>query len=119
MELNEIKSIWQAYDLKLEKTLKLNLHFLSLIQAQKIKSQLGPLIWQRAIELVFHSAAIVLLLGFLIYNFFLWPYAISAICLLIFYVLAFSNCIRQIIIIKRMDYSNDIVAIQSSLVMLQ
>ncbi|MGH2564645.1 MAG: hypothetical protein ACRDE5_09035, partial [Ginsengibacter sp.] len=36
-----------------------------------------------------------------------------------FYSIAFINCVRQIIIIKQMDYSSDIVTIQSSLVMLR
>ena len=43
MELNDVKSLWQAYDSKLERSLKLNLHCLDLIQAQKVKSQLEPI----------------------------------------------------------------------------
>lgn len=119
MELNEVKSLWQAYDSKLERSLKLNLHCLGLIQTQKVKSQLEPILWHRAIELTVHLIAIALLVGFLINNFFQWPYALSALVLLAFYVMAFSNCVRQILIIRRMDYSNDIITIQSSLVMLR
>lgn len=119
MELSEMKSVWQAYDSRLQKSLKLNLHCLGLIQTQKVKSQLTPLIWQRAIELVLHTTAIALLLAFLVSNFSEWPYAVSALALLVFYVVAFSNCLRQLLVIKRMDYSNDIVTIQSSLVMLR
>ena len=119
MELTEMKSIWQAYDSRLQKSLKLNLHCLGLIQTQKVKSQLTPLIWQRGIELALHTMAIALLLAFLVNNFSQWPYAVSALSLLVFYVIAFSNCLRQILIIRRMDYSNDIVTIQSSLVMLR
>jgi len=48
MELNEIKSMWRAYDAKLEKTLRLNQHFLEMIQAQKVKSRLTPLFWQKS-----------------------------------------------------------------------
>lgn len=65
MELSELKSIWQAYDNKLERSLKLNLHCLELIQAQKVKSKLRPLLWQRVIEIVFHSVVIYWLGGFL------------------------------------------------------
>ncbi len=36
MELSEMKSIWQAYDEKLERSLKLNLHCLEVLQAQKL-----------------------------------------------------------------------------------
>ena len=119
MELNEVKSIWQAYDSKLEKSLKLNLHCLGLIQTQKVKFQLEPILWYRAIELTIHLIVIGLLVAFTVNNFSQWNYALSAVALLVFYVLAFANCVRQILIIKRMDYSNDIITIQSSLVLLR
>lgn len=111
--------MWQAYDTKLEKTLKLNLHCLELIQTQKVKSELAPLFWQRVIEITLHAIVVFLLVIFLYKNFFQLPYALSAFALLIFYTVAIVMCLKQIIIIKRMDYSNDIVTIQSSLVMLQ
>jgi len=39
--------------------------------------------------------------------------------LIAFFLVAFANSLKQLIIIKRMDYSSDIVTIQSSLAMLQ
>ena len=102
-----------------EKTLKLNLHCLELIQTQKVKSKLAPLFWQGVVEITLHAIVIFLLVGFLYKNFFQFPYAVSAIALLVFYSIAVVMCLKQTIIIKRMDYSNDIVTIQSSLVMLQ
>ena len=119
MELNEMRSMWQAYDHKLEKTLKLNLHVLELVQTQKVRSKLTPLLWQRGIEIAFHSIAIVLLLAFLYNNFTLLPYAASAIVLIAFYMVAFVNCVKQINIINQMNYSDDIVTLQSSLLMLR
>ena len=119
MELNELKSIWQAYDSKLEKSLKLNLHCLEMIQTQKVKSKLTPLLWQRGVEIAFHTIFIFLLIGFLYKNFSQFPYVVCTIALLAFYIIAVINCLKQITIIKRMDYSNDIVTIQSSLVMLR
>jgi hypothetical protein len=119
MELNEIKSMWRTYDTKLDKALKLNLHCIQLLQTQKMKSKLTPLLWQRAFEIILHSIAIFLLFAFLYKNFFQFPYAASAIILIAFYAIAFINSLKQLIIIKRMDYSNDVVTIQSSLVMLE
>jgi hypothetical protein len=119
MELSEIKLMWQAYDTKLEKSLKLNLHCLEMIQAQKVKSKLTPLFWQRFVEIMLHLIVIFWLSRFLYKNFSQFPYAISAIALILFYIIAFVNCLKQIIIIKQMDYCNDIVTIQSSLVILQ
>lgn len=119
MELDAIKSLWQAYDTKLEKSLKLNMHCLEQIQTQKVRSKLAPLYWHRVIEIALHIVAILLLLVFLYFNFSDLPYAVSAFILLPFYITAIVMCLKQIKIIKGMDYSNDIVTIQSSLVMLQ
>ena len=119
MELTEIKSIWQSYDSKLEKTLKLNQRFVELIHTQKVRSKIEPMFWHRIIEMTFHFIALILLLGFLFMNFFEFQYAASALLLIAFYIIAIANCFKQLNILKRMDYSNDIVSIQSSLVMLQ
>jgi len=91
MELNEIKSMWRAYDAKLEKTLRLNQRFLEMIQAQKVKSRLTPLFWQRVVEFAFHMSAVLLLIGFLYKNFYQFQYAVSAILLIAFYMVAFLN----------------------------
>ncbi|HEY6435194.1 MAG TPA: hypothetical protein VIY47_01275, partial [Ignavibacteriaceae bacterium] len=96
MELADVKTMWQAYDSKLEKSLKLNLHCLEAIQTQKVQSKLAPLFWQRIIEIFLHATAVVLLVVFLSNNFYQFPYAISAIALLVFYVLAIVMCLRQI-----------------------
>jgi len=119
MELNELKTIWQSYDAKLEKTLALNMRLVELIQSQKVKSKLTPVFWQRITELAFHLIAVVLLSAFLYANITLFPYAASAVLLIAFYVVAIVSCLKQVMIIKRMDYSNDIITIQSSLVILQ
>ena len=119
MELNEMKLMWQNYNAKLEKTLKVNLHFIEWIQALKLKSKLNPLLWRKNVEATLHSLAIILLIGFLGNNLHQFPYAASAVLLIAFYVVALVSCVKQIMIIRRMDYSNDIVTIQSSLLMLQ
>lgn len=119
MELNELKSMWQTYDAKIEKTLKLNQRVVEEVQSQKVKSKLTPLLGQRITELAFHSAALALLTVFLYWNFYNFPYAASAVLLIAFYTVCLSNAVKQIKIIKQMDYSNDVISIQSSLVMLQ
>jgi hypothetical protein len=119
MELNEFKTMFQSYNAKIEQTLKLNQHFMESLQAQKIRSDMSKILWQRIFEIAFHTISILLLLVFLFVNFYDFPYAVSALLLLAFYGILFTGCLRQIFIIKQMDYSNDIVSIQSSLVMLQ
>lgn len=119
MELDELKAFWQSNDEKLDKSLKLNEQHIELIQTQKIASKLTPLYRQRVIECVFHSIAVVLLLGFIITNIFQLPYAVSAMALLAFYVTTLINAIKQINLIQSMDFNKDLATMQSSLVMLQ
>lgn len=119
MELEEIKTMWQSNDKKLEKGLKLNQQLIEQIQTQKVASNLKPLFRQRVFECVFHIAAILLLAGFLFSNFNETPYALSAIALLAFYTTTLINALKQISLIKNMDFNNDLATMQSSLVMLQ
>lgn len=119
MELDELKIMWQSNDAKLEKSLKLNEQNIELLQTQKVSSKLTPLYRQRVIECMFHFIAIVLLLAFLFKNLGQFPYAISAISLLIFYTMTFINALKQINLIKNMDFNKDLATMQSSLVLLQ
>jgi hypothetical protein len=119
MELDVLKTMWQSNDVKLEKSLQLNEQGIELIKTKKVASKLTPLYWQRIIECIFHSIAIVLLIGFLFINLDEAPYAVSAIALLAFYVTTFINALKQIWFIKNMDFSSNLTDMQSSLVMLQ
>jgi hypothetical protein len=119
MELDELKTMWQSNDTKLEKSLKINEQSVELIQTQKLVSKLAPLYRQRIIECIFHLLAIVLLLGFLFKNISEFPYAVSAMALLAFYVTTFINALKQIILIRKMDFNTDLATTQSSLVILQ
>ena len=119
MELSELKSIWQVYDAKLEKSLKLNLHCLGMIQSQKAKSKLKPLLWLRIAEIILHSIVIIWLGGFLINNISAIQYVLSASALILFFVIAFVNGIKQIILLKNIDNTEDILTIQKKLTLLQ
>jgi len=119
MELDELKTMWLSNDVKLEKRLKLNEQTIELIQTQKVTSKLAPLYRQRVIECIFHIIAIILLIGFLFISISQLPYALSAIALLAFYITTLVNAIKQIQLIKSMDFNTDLATMQSSLVMLQ
>ena len=66
-----------------------------------------------------HVAGIILLGKFLFHHFFEWAYAISATALIAFFAIAFINCIKQIELIKEIDYSKSITDIQTKLTLLQ
>jgi hypothetical protein len=119
MELDELKTMWLSIDEKLDKNIKLNEQNIELIMTQKLASKLTPLYRQRVIECIFHSIAILFLIGFLVMNISAFPYAVSAMALLAFYITTFINAFKQITLIKNIDYNKDLATIQSSLVMLQ
>ncbi|MEP7324158.1 MAG: hypothetical protein ABI761_19670 [Saprospiraceae bacterium] len=119
MELDELKTMWQSNDIKLEKNLTLNERNIELIQAQKVASKLSPLYRQRIVECIFHSIAIVLLIGFIFMNMSELPYVLSAIALLAFYMTTLFNALKQITLIKNIDFTKDLATLQSSLVLLQ
>jgi len=119
MELNELKSLWKNYDSKLDRAISLNLQLFESIQTKNIRSKIAPVFWKRVIELSLHLIYLLLLVIFLVKNITQIPYALSAGVLIAFYMAMMLNCIRQINIIKRMDFSEDIIGIQSGLAELQ
>jgi hypothetical protein len=61
----------------------------------------------------------VLLIAFLLKNLSQPPYFISAIALLAFYITTFINALKQIKLLRNMDFNKDLATMQSSLVLLQ
>jgi hypothetical protein len=119
MELSELKSIWEAYDTKLQKSLKLNLHCLQMIQSQKVRSKLKPLVWLRIAEVILHAIVIIWLAGFLFKNMSALQYVISASVLILFFGIALANGVKQIIILTEINNNEDILTIQKKLSILQ
>ncbi|MFN8344388.1 MAG: hypothetical protein U0X91_05270 [Spirosomataceae bacterium] len=119
MELDDLKTMWQSNDGQLEKSLQINEQNIELIQTRKVASKLAPLYRQRVIECLFHTIAIGLLIGFIVKNITQWPYALSAVALLLFYLTTLSNALKQIHLLKTIDLTKDLATMQSSLAMLQ
>ena len=119
MEIDELKTMWQAHEAKLEKSTKLNLHTLGMIQSQRVKSAVKPLLIKNILVLASHTLTIIALLVFLIFNISAVPYAISALVLLGYYALLFVNSYKQIMVIKSLDKNKDVVSMQSSLTKLK
>lgn len=116
--MEELKQLWHTYDEKLERSLSLNKQCIEMIQAQKIKSKLKGLLILRIAEGLIHIAALLYLLKFLAIHFFEFQFSISAAILILFFIVAFTNCIKQIILIMQIDYSESITDIQRKLMLL-
>ena len=115
MELDALKSAWQAHESDLASKAKLNARLLDKIEAQKVRSTVRPLLVENIVAIIFHILIIIGLFVFLIYHISDIHYAVSALVLLGYYVFLSVNAGRQIREIKSMDRGGDVVSMQSSL----
>jgi hypothetical protein len=118
MELDELKSMWQAKEANLEKSANLNSQLLDKMESHKIQSILKPQLVKNQIVLVLHLLFIAGLSIFLVYHISELPYAASALVLFFFYVYLTVNCVQQIKAIWNVDRCIDIVGKQTALAVL-
>ena len=127
MEDIELKNIWQSYDRKIDEARVLNLQSWALnlscfetIQTQKAKSKLDSLatfkIWAVALGILW-----VLFLGVLVYGnrFENLYFSISVSFIMLFSIIAVVVYIKHIIIIKQINYAENITDTQKKLAQLQ
>jgi hypothetical protein len=117
----ELKSLWQAYDKKLERTLALNLHLVREIQTQKAKSAIRSM---RGIKVFTLLAGIlwVLVLGVLVFNSLQFErifLVVSAGMIMVFNIVAIAAYIRHLVLMSRISNSESVVQTQKQLAMLQ
>jgi hypothetical protein len=120
MEEMELKSIWNAYDKKLEKSLKLNLRIFEDMQTGKAESKLNALLSIKVGGVVM-GILWTLFLGLLVYsvNFINIWFSGSVALIMIFTLIAIVNYIQHIILINRIDYTGSITGTQTKLAELQ
>jgi hypothetical protein len=127
MEDAELKSIWQAYDRKIEEARVLNLQSWALnlrcfetLQVQKAKTRLNALARFKGRVAAF-GVLWVLFLAVLVYgNRFGNPYfTISTGMIMLFNIFAVAVYIRHIVLIRQINYSESITAAQHKLAILQ
>lgn len=119
MDTTELKSIWQAYDAKLEKSLKLNLHCIQTIQTQKIKSTFTSLKAFKITEIIIGVLLIFFLGNFLYNNITEAYFVVAAGILMVFCSLAIIGSIKQIALITQISYTQNVVNNQKKLALLQ
>ena len=120
MEDTILKDLWKAQDEKLERSLQLNLFLLNSLQKDKARLKLDKLAR-------FKTFAVILglvwcaFLGLLVYgnNFKNIYFEISIGAILLFSIYACGIYIKQIIFIKKLDYSDSIISTQKKLAKLQ
>jgi len=127
MEDLELKNIWQSYDRKIEEARVLNLQSWALnlrcfetIQSGKAKSKLDSLATFKAWAIVL-GIVWVLFLGMLVYgNHFENPYfGVSVSMIMLFSIFAVAVYIKHIVVIKQINYADNITDTQKKLAQLQ
>ena len=120
MEELELKSIWNAYDKKLERSLRLNIRMFEDLQTGKAKSKLNALLSIKVVGVVI-GILWGAFLGFLVFavnikN--LW-FSGSVLLIMIFTVIAIVRYIDHIILINQINYTESITNTQAKLAELQ
>src|SRR5271169_6666499 len=106
MEEMELRSIWNAYDKKLEKSLKMNLQIFEALQTNKAKSKVNALLSIKLIGVAL-GAIWAVFLGVLVYgiNFKNIFFSGSVIMIMIFSIIAIGVYIKHLILINQIDYT--------------
>ena len=115
MEIEQLKSAWEAYDKKLDQQLRLNQRILREMKLDKVRSGLRGLIIKQTVSVVFIFIIIAALYGFIINHFSATAPTISAAILMVFAIILLVGIIGQISLASTVDYSRPILIIQQQL----
>ena len=115
MNEQELKSIWQSYDKKIDKILEINKQQLQAIQTQKAETNIQS--FKRNHTIVMRLGSVwVLFLGFLLYNIRHNIYfTISVSLIMLFNVFAVALYLRHIIILGQINIAESITETQRKL----
>ncbi|NSL87395.1 hypothetical protein [Chitinophaga solisilvae] len=118
MEAADIKALWQAYDAKLERSMKLNLYLVEQLGSDKINSSFSSLTRFKIIAVIFGFIWIAFV-GFLLYhNYRQVFFVISAVSSILFSAMAIAGYLYQIRLIRKINFSADVLLTQQQLAML-
>jgi hypothetical protein len=116
MTTDEFQEIWKAYDVKLERSLQLNLRLLKDVQTQKAKSALKPLVSAGVFGIVV-GLLWEALLGFALY--YVWSQPVMAVSFVAFILctaVAIAGYISDLVVIRGISFADNIVDTQEKLV---
>lgn len=119
MKADELEDIWQAYDAKLEESLQLNIRVIEKIEGQKVHRSFNALVRFKIYAVVFGFFWNAFLF-FLLYH--TWRetfFAVSVILLILVNFYAMVQYIRQVAIIREINFSDSIADTQKKLTRLQ
>jgi glucan phosphoethanolaminetransferase (alkaline phosphatase superfamily) len=119
MSTDEFQQLWKAYDVKLEKSLRLNVRLFREVQSQKARSVLRSLIASRVIGIVIGIIYVVLLVLAFWYVRTQPVMAVSFGVFILCSVIAIGMYMRELGVIRTISYGDNIVDTQQKLAAIQ
>lgn len=117
MEAVELKKILQAYDNKLDKTLRLNKSSMEELQLEKSRNSTKKILRYRIFEVVIFSFMALFLGWYIANNWGQTHLVISGVIVHIFTLIAFVGSIGQVVLLQQIDFSKPIVEIRKKIEM--
>ena len=118
-DLDEMKEVWTANDKKLDQSIRLNRELLNAATLSKAHSATQRMSWALGLEAVVWFAMIVSLGSFISHHAGTLRLSLSAAALDIYAIAMLAATVRQIVALRRIDYSRPVTAIQKQLEMLR
>jgi len=115
MEALELKKIMEAYDNKLDKTLRLNKSSVNELQFDKSQKSTRKILRYRIFEVVIFSFLAIFLGWYIANNWGQTHLAISGIIVHVFALVALVGSIGQIVLLQQIDFSKPIVEIRKKM----
>jgi hypothetical protein len=118
-DLDEMKEVWTANDKKLDQSIRLNRELLNAATLSKARSATQRMSWALGLEAVIWFAMIVSLGSFISHLAATLRLSLSAAALDIYAIAMLAATVRQIVALRKIDYSRPVTAIQKQLEMLR
>lgn len=116
MELDEMKSAWQALGVQLERQNALHLQLFRQGRADRLRRHLRPLLWGQSLQIALGIAIMLWGISFWSTHMRLWQAMACGIAMQLFGTLAFAFPIRLLAMQQGIDYAAPVVEIQRRLV---
>ena len=119
MSTDEFQQLWKAYDARLERTMSMNRRLFTELQQQKVGSELRPLIRTRVLGIVIGIPwlALIVFCGYVVRT-----QPVMLISFVVFFactVLGIAGYIRDVSVILKISYADNVVETQRKLAVLQ
>lgn len=115
MEKQDVNSLWNTLEIKLDRNWKLNLELIRRTNLDRIKKKMSGLTWVVGITLAFYGIATLYFISFTANNLTSPFVALSGIILAIWTLSISIASIHELELISRVDYAKPIVDVQKNL----